>query len=123
MKDIKQILDEIEQKNERSNMLKEKVEEFLINQDETETKMTLDFAKQILALEVEIKRIKDDIKEIKKEAKDEGVAVNKVIRVLNQLKRVMKTNQADLNEMEEISLVLENDVDIKTQIAELIRKN
>jgi uncharacterized protein (UPF0335 family) len=103
--------------------LQDKVEEFLINRDKEETNMTLDFAKALLALELEIKEIKNDQKAIKTEAKDNGVSVSKVTKALNILKAAMKANDQELLELETIENVLGNDVDIKTQISELIRKD
>jgi len=97
-------------------------EEFLINRDREETELTIDFAKQILAIEIEIKEKKNEIKEIKKDAKDEGVSVMKVIKAITQLKYIMKTEDYILDELDEISKALENDIDVKTQISELARK-
>jgi len=103
--------------NETSTMQNE----FLVNRDKEETELTLQFAKALLAGDLEIKTIKDDQKEIKKQAKDEGVTVQKVTKALTQLKALMKANDADLNEIEEIENVLGNDVDIRTMIAELVK--
>jgi len=113
----------LEEVAKQNSVMETKVQEFLINRDEEETKLTLDFAKQILALELEIKEIKADQKEIKAEAKANGVSVQKVTKAINQMKAVMKANDMDLLELETIEAVLENDVDIKTQIAELVKKD
>ena len=96
---------------------------FLVNRCKEETELTLQFAKALLATDLEIKEIKTDQKEIKKQAKDEGVSVQKVTKALNQMKAIMKANDADLNEIEEIEGVLGNDVDIRTMISELVRKD
>jgi len=103
--------------------LDEAVQEFLINRDKEETELTISFARQMLALDLEIKALKEDQKAIKAEAKDEGVSVQKVTKALNLLKQLMKTNDNDLHELEEIEAVLGNHVDIKTQLAELIKKD
>ena len=97
--------------------------EFLVNRDKEETELTLQFAKALLATDLEIKEIKTDQKEIKKQAKDEGVSVQKVTKALNQMKAIMKANDSDLNEIEEIEGVLGNDVDIRTMISELVKKD
>jgi len=112
-----------EDKVEQSEVLAQATNEFLINRDKEETELTLQFAKQIIALDLEIKDLKDDQKEIKKEAKDEGVSVQKVTKAINQIKAIMKANDADLTEIEEIESVLGNDVDIRTMISELVKKN
>ena len=103
--------------------LESKVQEFLINRDQDETAMTLDFAKALLALDLEIKDLKSDQKIIKAEAKDNGVSVQKVTKALNILKAAMKANDQEILEIETIEAVLGNDVDVKTQLAELIRKD
>jgi DNA-binding transcriptional MerR regulator len=113
----------MEQIAEENKVQEEKVQEFLVNRDKEETELTLQFAKALLATDLEIKEIKNDQKEIKKQAKDEGVSVQKVTKALNQLKAIMKANDSDLNEIEEIENVLGHDVDIRTQIAELVRKD
>ena len=112
-----------EDKAEQSKVLAQATNEFLINRDKEETELTLQFAKQLIALDLEIKAIKEDQKEIKKEAKDEGVSIQKVTKAINQMKAIMKANDADLTEIEQIGNVLENDVDIRTMISELVKKN
>ena len=116
-------LDRIEERTDKAVELDNKVQAFLINKDLEETNMTLDFAKALLALDLEIKDLKTDQKEIKKEAKDNGVSVQKVTKALNLLKAIAKSNDLDLLELETIEEVLGNDVDIKTQISELVRKD
>lgn len=108
---------------EKAAKLQVLTNEFLINKDAEETKMTLDFARALLALDLEIKDLKTDQKEIKKDAKANGVSVQKVTKALNDLKAIAKSNDMDLLELETIEAALGNDVDIKTQIAELIRKD
>lgn len=112
-----------EDKVEQAEVLAQATNEFLINRDKEETELTLQFAKQLIALDLEIKGIKEDQKVIKKEAKDEGVSVQKVTKAINQMKAIMKANDADLTEIEQIEGVLGNDVDIRTSLAELVRKD
>lgn len=109
--------------NETTKTPQEMTNEFLVNRDAEETELTLQFAKQIIALDLEIKEIKNDQKEIKKQAKDEGVSVQKVTKAINQLKAIMKANDADLSEIEMYESVLGNDVDIRTSLAELVKKD
>jgi len=113
----------MEEKATTNADLQAKVDEFLINRDQDETNMTLDFAKALLALDLEIKDLKSDQKIIKAEAKDNGVSVQKVTKALNILKAAMKANDQEILEIETIEAVLGNDVDVKTQLAELIRKD
>ncbi len=116
-------LDIIAERTEKAEALDEKVQEFLINKDKEETNMTLDFARALLALDLDIKDLKTEQKEIKKDAKDNGVSVQKVTKALNVLKAIAKSNDMELLELETIEEVLGNDVDVKTQISELVRKD
>ena len=96
-------------------------EEFLINKDEEETKLTLEYARRMIALEKEIKEIKDDMKAIKDEYKDEGVSVQKVNKAIKNIKMAMKLNDLDATEIEMIQTVLSADPDIHTEIAQLVQ--
>ncbi len=115
-------LDRITEEKEKAQELNILAENLLINQDKEETKITLQFARALLSLDLEIKDLKEDQKEIKNEAKDNGVSVAKVTKALNALKTLAKTKEVDLAELEEIEEVLGSDVDIKTQISELVKK-
>ena len=101
----------------------EKVQEFIVNKQNEEDNLTLQFAKAILSLELEIKELKEDQKEIKKDAKANGVSVGKVTKAINILKAQMKQNDMEAVEQETITEVLGADVDVKTMIAELVKKN
>ena len=98
------------------------IQQKLINNDEEETKLTIDYAKQMLALDLEIKELQDDKKAITTEAKDEGVSVAKVKKVISAMKAAMKANDSDLLEQELMQEVLGDNVDIRTQISELTAK-
>jgi uncharacterized protein (UPF0335 family) len=117
-----EVLQEVKNRTDSSLAIQNKVDQFLINKNEEETNMTIDYAKRLLTLELEIKGIKDDQKEIKAEAKANGVAVMKVNKVLTNLKKLAKVNDADLSEIETIEGILANDVDIKTMISQLTQK-
>lgn len=121
--EVADILAGIEARETNSATTEDRVNQFLINRDEEETNLTLDYAKQLLALELEVKDLKDDMKEIKADAKSNGVAVMKVNKVLANLKKLAKTKDVDLAEMETIEGVLMNDPDIKTMIATLTKKD
>lgn len=110
------------QKAKEAEELEELSKQFLINKDEEETKLTLDFAKALLALDLEIKELNEEKKSIKKEAKLNGVAVQKVNAALVELKKLAKTNDSDLIELDLIEEVLGADVDVKTMVSELVRK-
>jgi len=110
---------------DRTNDLdfKKLTEDFMEKRNNEETKKTLDYARALLAIDLEIKGLKDDQKEIKSEAKSEGVQVQKVTKALNALKAAMKSNDTDLIELELIGELLDKDVDIKTMLSELTKKD
>lgn len=114
--EINNVLNDVEQRVSNSNDLNNKINEFLINRDEEETKITLEFAKALLALDIEIQEIRNDQKEIRKQAKDNGVSVGKVNKVINNLKRAAKEKDVNLTELEMIENVLNSDVDVRTMI-------
>lgn len=103
--------------------LNNKIQEYLINKDAEETNMTLDFAKALLTLELEIKAIKNDQKEIKNDAKANGVSIQKVAKALKAMKDALKEKPNEVLELEAIESVLNNDVDVRTMISELMRKD
>lgn len=121
MVDMNELTAESEAK--KADELQVLTDQFLINKDEAETKLTLDFAKALLALDIDIKDLKTEQKAIKKNAKAEGVSVQKVTKALTDLKAIAKANDMDLLELETIEEVLGADVDVKTMISELIRKD
>jgi len=71
---------------------------------------------------MEVKAIKDDMAAIKKEYKDDGVSVGKVNKAIRNIKMAAKLNDLDATEIEMIQTVLSADVDIRTEIALLIKK-
>lgn len=103
-------------------LLNKKVEQFLLNRDEEETELTLQFARAILNIEIQMKDLKEDIKEVKNDAKANGVSVMKVIKVLRNLKKMLSEKPMDMKEMEDIENVLAHDIDIKMMIANLVGK-
>ena len=64
-------------------------ESFLIKKYDDQRKKTLEYARTILELELEIKKIKDQIKEIKKDAKIDGVFVSGINKVARTCKRTV----------------------------------
>jgi len=98
-------------------------EEYLINSDKEETELTLEYARAMISLEKDIKEIKDDMKALKEEYKDNGVSVQKVNKAIKNIKMAMKLNELDEAEIEMIQTVLSADPDIHTEIAQLVSKD
>ncbi len=82
-----------------------------------EQKDLLDYAKSIIACQIEMKAIQDDIKQIKTEAKDNGVLVKEIDSAISRIKKEMKTNPADIQLEEDIIEQLKSDDGIMDSIA------
>lgn len=80
------------------------------------------FLKRYVQLLKDKKLIDEDIQALKEEFKEEGVAVNTVVRVFNQVKRQKKKTDSQIFEEEVISDWIENNTDIDDAIGELNAK-
>jgi uncharacterized protein (UPF0335 family) len=98
----------------------EAIEEFLENNISDIEQSTLEFTKAILALELQKKEIDDDIKELTLEAKDTGVDVVKVKKVITQLKAQFRTKPEDLAVEEQILELIETDNTIINDLKTLV---
>ena len=99
---------------------KEMTEAFLIKRDEDLKQKTLDYTAELLNLEL---KIKESIKEIKIEAKVEGVAVKEITKALSIMKKERKTSDQEKQEVQEMLDFLENQSNITKIIEDLITKN
>jgi uncharacterized protein (UPF0335 family) len=79
----------------------------------------MNYARALLELQQQKKNIDDDIKELKQNFKEEGVAVGKVTKVLNKIKSEMKQSESDKVEEEIIKEHLEREDFIQTSLAVL----
>lgn len=102
---------------------KEMTEAFLIKRDEDLRQKTLDYTAELLNLELKIKEIKESIKEIKIEAKVEGVAVKEITKALAIMKKERRTSDQEKQEVQEMLDFLENQSNITKIIEDLITKN
>jgi uncharacterized protein (UPF0335 family) len=100
----------------------EMVEEFITDKQDFETQMTLDFAKAILDCELQKKTIGEDIKDIKAEAKENGIQVQYVMKAVKALKAEMKADELEKREHESMMELLLEDSDIRFKIENLISK-
>jgi len=82
-----------------------------------ETMDVFDYAKAIIGCQIEMKAIQDDIKQIKAEAKDNGVLVKEIDGAIKEIKREMKTPKEDLELENEIKEKLMSNDDIMDSIA------
>ena len=99
---------------------REMTEAFLIKRHEDLRTKTLDFTAELLNLELKMRDIKDSIKQIKKEAKVEGIAVKEIMKALAIMKKERKTSEQDKQEVQEMLQFLEEQSSITQMVEELI---
>ena len=97
-------------------------ESFLIKKYDDQRKKTLEYARAILELELKIKVIKDHIKEIKKDAKIDGVFVSGINKVLAEMKKVRKISDEEKAEFNELLNFFEDQPDIVALIERILNK-
>ena len=81
---------------------------------------TLEFARSILSIELEIRELKNQIKEIRKDAKLDGVAVGLVQKCLSEMKRQKRLNQKDNQDLEAFLEVLGESPEVLDSVERLI---
>jgi len=91
-----------------------------IRSTEEVMKASYDFAHAILEKQIQIKSIQDEIKEIKANYKEQGIAVNAVNRVINMLKTKAKKSPGEVLEESIIMEKMEANKDIQDQITILV---
>lgn len=101
---------------------KEMTEAFLIKKHNDLKQKTLEFTAEILNLELKIKEYKESIKQIKQEAKVDGVAVKEIVRALSIMKKERKTSEQDKREVQEMLEFLEGESSITQMLDELVMK-
>lgn len=99
---------------------REMTEAFLIKRHEDLRTKTLDFTAELLNLELKMRDLKDSIKQIKKEAKVEGIAVKEIMKALAIMKKERKTSEQDKQEVQEMLQFLEEQSSITQMVEELI---
>jgi len=78
------------------------------------------YANALITLQIEKKAIDEQIKELKADYKEEGIAVGVVTSVVSKLKAKAKKNDADIVEEDIITEKLEANQNIQDQIKQLI---
>ena len=83
-------------------------------------KTAIEFGIKMMELQLQKKSIDEDIKELKEEYKEEGVAVGTVNKVITLLKAKAKKTEGELLEEEILQEKLEADELVQNKIQELI---
>lgn len=99
------------------------VESFIETKKNEEQNLTLQFASEILTHALHKKEIDGYIKDIKKEAKSNGILVGQVMNAIKVLKKEMTITELEKGEEELVLALLESDFGIKNQIAKLVEKD
>lgn len=81
------------------------------------------FAVRLLNLLNSKKQIDQDIKALKQEFSEQGIAVNVVVKALNKLKAKKKMSQSEYFELETIGNWLETNKEVDDSLVELMSKN
>ncbi len=79
-----------------------------------------DYAKQIIACQLEIKSIQEDIKVIKGEAKENGVLIKEIDSVIADIKRELKKDPSETIIEDDIRAKFEKNEDIMASISTLV---
>jgi len=88
----------------------------MVDQSENELDI-MSYAKSIIACQIEMKALQDDIKQIKTEAKENGVLVKEIDSAIRDIKRELKTDPSEKAIEEEIIEKLKSDEGIMDSIA------
>jgi uncharacterized protein (UPF0335 family) len=94
-----------------------------INTQET-IEQTKEYVKRILYIENEIKGLKEDIKAIKAEAKEDGILTKEINKAINLIKAEVKaqSNPAESSIINEYVEAFKDDEDIYHSIVSLLEK-
>ena len=76
-----------------------------------------DYAKQMIAAQIEIKAIQDDVKAMKKSAKEDGILIKEIDSVIADIKRELKKDPSESIIEEEIRAKFEANQDLMDSIA------
>ena len=101
----------------------EMVKEFITEKKDHETQVTIDFAKAILDCEIQKKEITDTVKDIKAEAKAEGILVKQVMKAVASIKNAKKLTDLEKVEHDDMVELLSSDSDIMFKMETLSIKS
>ena len=93
------------------------------NMDETEKQLTLQFATSLLGVELEMIALSAEKKVLREEAKEKGVLIKNVMRIIRKMKKEMKKDNAgDVSDDERIEQMLLESEDIKDMMFKIVNK-
>lgn len=80
----------------------------------------LNYSKSIIGIEYEIAMLKEQMKDIRKEAKEDGVSTKMVNAALNKIKKELKTPVDERNEIQDMEDVIREDNGVMKVIHALV---
>ena len=91
---------------------------------EENIEQTKEYVKRILYIENEIKGLKEDIKAIKQEAKEEGILTKEINKAISMVKQEIKNeaNPTEATLVDSFAKIFREDDDIYHSIASLLEK-
>ena len=93
---------------------------FVDDNEQDEEQKIISFVKAILSLEIEKKEISTDIREIKKEAKQNGLSVRDITATVQAIMKEMKKTPSELSEIEHMRELLLKSLDVKMMMDRLV---
>jgi len=94
----------------------------ILDDYEQESQLTLSYIKKVIRVEQEIKGLKEDIKTLWTQSKDEGVDVPIAKKSLSQLKREFKLDKGIKSDLEDTIKYLKEDVELNSLLTTLVQK-
>ena len=82
---------------------------------------SIEFATRLLNLQISKKQIDEDIKALKAEFLEQGVAVNVIAKAVSKIKTNKKMTESQLYELDTITAWLEGDQGVSDSIVELMQ--
>lgn len=101
----------------------EMTEAFLIKKHQDLKEKTLQYTNALLQIELQIKDLKESIKDLKAEAKVEGIAVTEISKALSIMKKERTTSEQEKQEVAEMLEWLESEGTISRIVDDLTTKN
>jgi len=89
---------------------------------DSDLEKTKEYIKRILYIENEIKGLKEDIKLVKQEAKEDGILTKEINKAISKIKAKIKEegNPTEITLVESFMKIIEDDADLYHSVASLL---
>lgn len=99
---------------------KEMINQFIKDKEDEKTQLVIQFIERLAELEKNLYEIKEDIKTIKQNAKDEGIEVAKVVKAYKAIKAQLKKDPVKIIEDQQFYDMLSNSPTMFGKIREVV---